>query len=54
MKGEYKVLWAGFQAEGTGAKVRLGVGKEETRDGEKGWSPEGLEFHLVNICFYLL
>lgn len=37
MKGEYKVLWVGFQAEGTGgAKVRLGVAKGEAGEMGKG------------------
>lgn len=41
MKGKYKVLWVGFQAEGTGANVRLGAAIE-AREVEKGWSVEDL------------
>lgn len=55
MKGEHKVLWASFQAEGTEGKVSLGVAKDEAREGGKGWSTEDLEFHFADIRFsYLL
>lgn len=52
MKGEHKVLWAGFQAEGTGGKVSLRVATDEAREVGKGWSAEDLEFHLVDIHFF--
>lgn len=42
MKGEYKVLCVGFQAEGTGANVRLGTAIDEAREVEKGWSAKDL------------
>lgn len=37
MNGEYKVLFVGFQAEGTGgAKVRVGVAKGKAKKIRKG------------------
>lgn len=53
MLGKYKILCAGFQAEGTGVTVSLGVAKDEAREVGKCWSTEDLEFHLVNIHFLL-
>lgn len=41
MKVEDEVLWVGFQAEGTGAKVKLGVAKDEAREGGKGLEHRG-------------
>lgn len=54
MIGKYKIFCAGFQAEGTGIKISLGVAKDEAREVGKCWSTEDLEFHLVNIHFYFL
>lgn len=43
----------GFSGRADRSKGKAGSNQSEAREVGKGWNTEGLEVHLVDICFLL-